>query len=256
MSQLPRTVATSSNWYLQPKGPSQRGDAVAAGLSLYARLLCSMPEFQAFPGTDVEIRDARGPHPLVFGADEEGEALRTLAPGVFAGGGGTPVMCSFGQFTSVILEALARLPFAGGPAADRYLGTHRCATVFLRRVWSTALAVVGRMSESNRLAFWSPEQRGPFVVRLAALRKSATPAELNAFYVMDAGPEPVGVDPAASVQPESAGMPMGWQNAKVDLVEDDDESEADSGMEEMVEDSSDDCMSDTMRPAGQQTHFN
>ena len=41
-----------------------------------------------------------------------------------------------------------------------------------------------------------------------------------------------------------------------DLVEDDDESEADSGMEEMVEDSSDDCMSDTMRPSGQQTHFN
>ena len=117
-------------------------------------------------------------------------------------------MC-FDQFRSVLLEALARLPFAGGPAADRHLGTHRCATVLLRRVWSTALAIVGRMSESNRLIFWSPAQRGPFVVRLAALRKSATPTELNAFYLMDADLEPVGVDPAASVQPESAGMPCG-----------------------------------------------
>ena len=139
-----------------------------------------MPEFQVFTGTVLEIRDARGPHPLVFGADEEGEALRTLAPGVFAGGGGTPVMC-FDQFRSVLLEALARLPFAGGPAADRYLGTHRCATVFLRRVWSTALAVVRRMNWSNELVVGSQAQCGPFVGRLAALRKSATPAELNAF---------------------------------------------------------------------------
>ena len=95
-----------------------------------------MPEFQAFPGTVVEIRDARGPHTLVFGADEEGEALRTLAPGVFAGGGGAPVMCTFGQFVSVILEALARLPLAGGPAAGKFLGSHRCTTIFLRRVMS------------------------------------------------------------------------------------------------------------------------
>ena len=176
-----------------------------------------MPEFQVFTGTVLEIRDARGPHPLVFGADEEGEALRTLAPGVFAGGGGTPVMCSFGQFTSVILEALARLPSAGGPAAGSCLGTHRCTTIFLRRVWSTALAIVGRMHEGNRLAFWSPAQRGPFIVRLAALRKSATPAELNAFYLMDADLEPVRVDPAASGQPDSAGMTMWWRNAEWQL---------------------------------------
>ena len=95
-----------------------------------------MPEVQVFTDTVLEIRDALGPHPLVFGADEEGEALRTLAPGVFAGGGGTPVMCSFGQFTSVILEALARLPLAGGPAAGKFLGSHRCTTIFLRRVMS------------------------------------------------------------------------------------------------------------------------
>ena len=136
---------------------------------------------------------------------------------VFASGGGTPVMCTFGQFASVILEALARLPLAGGPAAGRFLGSHRCTTIFLRRVWSTALAIVGRMNESNKLVFWSLAQRGPFVVRLAALRKTATPAELNAFYLMDADLELVGVDPAASVQPESAGMPMWWRNAEWQL---------------------------------------
>ena len=58
----------------------QRGDAVAAGLSLYARLLCSMPECQVFTGTAVGLHDALGPHPLVSVADEAGghEIGRTI----------------------------------------------------------------------------------------------------------------------------------------------------------------------------------
>ena len=97
--------------------------------------LVRMPTFQVFGGTVEDQRDARGPHPLVFGADDHGDRLATLAPGVFAGGGATPVMSSFGQFASLVLKALARLPAVGGPAAGKTLRSHRTSDQYLRRVW-------------------------------------------------------------------------------------------------------------------------
>ena len=66
-----------------------------------------MPDYEAHAGTPVEVRDARGDHDLVFGADEEGEILRTLAPGIFsAGGGAGPITSTYGQFVSILYEAL------------------------------------------------------------------------------------------------------------------------------------------------------
>ena len=174
-----------------------------------------MPEGQVFTGTAVGLRDALVPHPLGFVADEAGGALRTLAPGSFAGGGGAPG--TFCKFASVILGALARLPLAGGPTAGRVLDTRRCTSVLLRRGWSTALAVVRRMNWSNELVVGSQAQCGPFVGRLAALRKSATAAGLDAFNLTDAALRLVGVDPAASVQPESTGRPMGWLDSERQL---------------------------------------
>ena len=108
--------------------------------------LLLMPAFQVFSGTVSEQRDARGPHNLVFGADEEGDKLATLAPGVFAGGGAAPVMSSCGQFASLLLKALARIPAVGGPAAGKTLRSHRTSDQYLRRLWNTALAILARQS--------------------------------------------------------------------------------------------------------------
>ena len=74
-----------------------------------------MPAFQVYAGTATEQRDARGPHDLVFGPDEEADQLNTLAPGIFAGGGGHPVMCAYGQFASLLLTSAVRLTDAGAP---------------------------------------------------------------------------------------------------------------------------------------------
>ena len=41
-----------------------------------------MPGFEPHAGSPDVERDARGDHDLLFGADEEGEILRTLAPGL------------------------------------------------------------------------------------------------------------------------------------------------------------------------------
>ena len=60
-----------------------------------------------------EQRDARGVHDLVYGADDHGDKLISLAPGVFAGGGGLPVTSGYGQFASLLLKALARVAAVG-----------------------------------------------------------------------------------------------------------------------------------------------
>ena len=66
-----------------------------------------MPGFEPHAGSPDVERDARGDHDLLFGADEEGEILRTLAPGIFsAGGGAGPITSTYGQFVSIMYEAL------------------------------------------------------------------------------------------------------------------------------------------------------
>ena len=72
-------------------------------------------------------RDARGTHTLLLGADDKGIELHTLAPNVFIGGGGAPVLVTYGQFASLLLDSVARLPEVGGPASGKRLGTHRCS---------------------------------------------------------------------------------------------------------------------------------
>ena len=66
-----------------------------------------MPGFEPHAGSPDVERDARGDHDLLFGADEEGEILRTLAPGIFsARGGAGPITSTYGQFVSIMYEAL------------------------------------------------------------------------------------------------------------------------------------------------------
>ena len=146
-----------------------------------------MVRFQQFgnAGADDE-RDARGTHTLLLGADDKGIELHTLAPNVFIGGGGAPVLVTYGQFASLLLDSVARLPEVGGPASGKRLGTHRCSDTTLARWWSTALAVVSRLDEAQQLELWSAKQRGAFVLALRRLRNRATPAELAAFYLFDA----------------------------------------------------------------------
>ena len=79
-----------------------------------------MPSFEPHAGSPEVVRDARGDHDLVFGADEEGELLRTLAPGIFsAGGGAGPIMSTYGQFVSIMYEAMIIVPLNNGPTADK-----------------------------------------------------------------------------------------------------------------------------------------
>ena len=96
-----------------------------------------MPAFQAATGTDEEQRDARGPHPLVFGAGDSADEFRMLAPGICAGGDGTPVMVGYGQLASLLLCSLVRVPETGGPAAGTTLGLYRCSDTALHRLWHT-----------------------------------------------------------------------------------------------------------------------
>ena len=144
-----------------------------------------MPDFVHATGLITEQRDSRGVHDLVFGADEKGEELRTLAPQVFLGGGGTPVHAAYGQFASLVIDALVRVPETGGPAPHKMFGPHRCSAQALRRWWATALAVLGRRSVAEQMIFWAPKQRGAFIECLSALRAEATTAELVSFNLMD-----------------------------------------------------------------------
>ena len=128
-----------------------------------------MPAFVASSaGSAVADRDARGEHSLVFGAAEQGEALHALAPGIFTGGGGAPIQSAYGQFVSVILDSVARVPAAGGAASGKTFGLYRCSDTFIARCWTTVLAVVSRMDEPARLKFWAAAQRDEF---LAGLRR-------------------------------------------------------------------------------------
>ena len=148
-----------------------------------------MPAFEALAAADVAaLRDARAGHRLVFGAGDRADELNTLAPSVFTGGGGggAPVTSAYGQFASLVLGSVVRVPEVGGPAADKVLGRHRCSDLALHRWWTTCIAIVSRMDDPQRQAFWAPKQRGPFLSSLAKLRGAATAAELVAFDLVDA----------------------------------------------------------------------
>ena len=86
-------------WHLTLSARKLQGRrrAFCAPTLLTGRFLCVMPAFESHPGSPTDERDARGDHDLIFGADEEGELLRTLAPGVFsAGGGAGPITSTYG----------------------------------------------------------------------------------------------------------------------------------------------------------------
>ena len=79
-----------------------------------------MPSFEPHAGSPEAVRDARGDHDLVFGADEEGELLSTLAPEIFSAGGGVgPIASTYGQFVSLMFEAMIIVPQNNGPTAER-----------------------------------------------------------------------------------------------------------------------------------------
>ena len=136
-----------------------------------------MPSFGVHAGTPTEIRDARGPHNLTMGADDKGEELRTLAPGVFAGGGGAPVFSPYGQFAALLLDSVVRVPAVGGPNPGRLLGLYRCSDTAFARWWSTALGIVERMEAVPQDRFWGSLQRGKFIEALRIATISACAVE-------------------------------------------------------------------------------
>ena len=151
-----------------------------------------MPAFEAAgAGSAVDVRDARGDHPLVFGQDDRGDGLQALAPSVFTGGGAVPVRGDLGQFASLLLDSLARLSRAGAPTKS--LATHRCSDVALDRLWSTALQILDVKPAPEKFFFFTG-QRGEFIGRLRDLRASATPAQLARFEISDADLESISCD--------------------------------------------------------------
>ena len=154
-----------------------------------------MPAFEALVAADVAaLRDARAGHRLVFGAGDRADELNTLAPNIFTGGGGAPDTSAYGQFASLVLGSVVRVPVIGGPASDKVLGRHRCSDLALHRWWTTCIAILSRMDHPQRQAFWAPKQRGPFLSSLAKLRGTATPAELVAFELVDADLQRISMD--------------------------------------------------------------
>ena len=154
-----------------------------------------MPAFEALAAADVAaLRDARAGHRLVFGAGDRADELNTLAPNIFTGGGGAPDTSAYGQFASLVLGSVVRVPVIGGPASDKVLGRHRCSDLALHRWWTTCIAILSRMDDPQRQAFWEPKQRGPFLSSLAKLRGTATRAELVAFELVDADLQRISMD--------------------------------------------------------------
>ena len=159
-----------------------------------------MPAFETLVAADVAaLRDARAGHRLVFGGGDRADELNTLAPSIFTGGGGAPVTSAYGQFASLVLGSVVRVPEVGGPAADKVLGRHRCSDQALHRWWTTCIAILSRMDDPQRQAFWEPKQRGPFLSSLAKLRGAATPAELVAFELVDADLQRISMDDTLDV---------------------------------------------------------
>ena len=149
-----------------------------------------MVAFQAVAGTAFQVRDGRGPHSLVFGPNDKGDDLQSMAPGVFLGGGAHPVTVTYGQFASMLLEPLARLSLAG--SLHKSFATHRCSDSSLDRLWSTALEILAGLSLPDQQIFGG--QRGEFLAHLSGLRALATPAQLLRFEITDADLEPVTAD--------------------------------------------------------------
>ena len=108
--------------------------------SLARTVSSRMVLFRAYAGNAAVVRDARGAHDLCFGADDRGDDLHGMAPGIFVGGGATPVSCTYGQFASLLLASVARLSPAG--ALTKTFATHRCSDAALARLWSTALEIL------------------------------------------------------------------------------------------------------------------
>lgn len=159
-----------------------------------------MPAFETLVAADVAaLRDARAGHRLVFGGGDRADELNTLAPSIFTGGGGAPVTSAYGQFASLVLGSVVRVPEVGGPAADKVLGRHRCSDQALHRWWTTCIAILSRMDDPQRQAFWEPKQRGPFLSSLAKLRGAATAAELVAFELVDADLQRISMDDTLDV---------------------------------------------------------
>ena len=180
-----------------------------------------MPGYSAQTGTLLEARDARGDHDLVFGADEEGEMLRTLAPGVFsAGGGGGPITCSYGQFASLMFASMVVVPEEHAPTLDMKFGTHRVMAHALRRWWTTTLAIMNRLGAAQRATIAAAMQRGDLIERLRAMRALATPAEVARLNLFAADLEPVNGVNDGSVQTMYSTMPLwfreaGWQRGSL-----------------------------------------
>ena len=146
-----------------------------------------MPGYVPHAGSPEVERDARGDHDLLFGADEEGEILRTLAPGIFsAGGGAGPITSTYGQFVSIMYEAMIIVPINNGPTADKKFGSHRVRSHALRRWWVNTLAIMNRLGAAYIGKIKDSKQRGELIEHLTSMRGEATNTELANLCLFDA----------------------------------------------------------------------
>ena len=180
-----------------------------------ACFLTKMPGFEPHAGLPADERDARGDHNLIFGNDEDGEFLSTLAPGIFsAAGGAGPIASTYGQFVSIMYEALIIVPANNGPSADKTFGTHRARATALRRWWVNTLAVMNRLGAAHIDNIKESKQRGELIERLTKLRALATPTELAGFCLFDADLEPVSCLTDGSVPTMYSTMPLWFREAR------------------------------------------
>ena len=173
-----------------------------------------MPDYEAHAGTPVEVRDARGDHDLVFGADEEGEILRTLAPGISsAGGGAGPIRSTYGQFVSIMYEALITVPETNGPTAEKRIGSHRVNGVALRRWWTTTLAILNRLSPTESNLIKQSKERGELIERLAGMRALATTHERASLCLFNVDMEPISCLTDGTLSTSYSTMPLWFRQA-------------------------------------------
>ena len=174
-----------------------------------------MPGYVPHAGSPEVVRDARGDHDLVFGADEEGELLRTLAPGIFsAGGGAGPITSTYGQFVSIMYEAMIIVPINNGPTADKKFGTHRVRSHALRRWWVNTLAIMNRLGAAYIGRIKESKQRGELVEHLTSMRAEATTTELANLCLFDADMEPVNCLSDGSTPTMYSTKPMWFREAR------------------------------------------
>ena len=136
--------------------------------------------------------------------------LHTLAPGVFAKGGGAgPMQSAYGQFVSILYASMVILFEESGPRADRTFGECRAAHASCSGGGSPrTLAIMNRLGQEHRDGVARAKQRGDLIGRLRAMRDLALPAKRADLNVCEADIEAVNGVNDGTVQTLYSTMPL------------------------------------------------